>query len=160
MHQLFLAFQELVIHNAEGLDIVMPMYNLFEYNENYADTTGSSWNYCRDEPNIGVGGADNDINYSIKVSRCFDHETSITGKLEGNNAKKEDVKIVVSLKHLSNFWRTLERALINGEINLILTWSGNCMLTARAHKEKFVATGTDQILNLGKLIIQEKQQFK
>ena len=117
-------------------------------------------NYCRDEPNIGVGGADNDINYSIKDSRCFDHETSITGKLEGNNAKKEDVKIVVSLKHLSNFWRTLERALINGEINLILTWSGNCMLRARAYKEKFVATGTDQILNLRKLIIQEKQQFK
>ena len=112
MHQLFLAFQKLVIHNAEGLDIVMPMYNLFEYNKNYSDTTGSSLNYCRDEPNIGVGGADHDINYSIKDSRSFDHKISITGKLEDNNAKKEDFEIVVSLKHLSNFWRTLGRTLI------------------------------------------------
>ena len=57
---------------------------------------------------------------------------------------KEDVKIVVSLKHLSNFWRTLDRPLIQGDINLILTWSEKFVLSARAYKEKFVATGTDQ----------------
>ena len=82
----------------------MPMYNLFEYNKNYSNTTGRSWNYYRNEPNIGIGGADHDINYSIKDSRSFDHKISITGKLEDNNAKKEDFEIVVSLKHLSNFW--------------------------------------------------------
>ena len=88
MHQLFLAFQKSIIHNAEDLDIIMLLYNLFEYNKNYSDTTGSWWNYCRDERNIGVGGADDDINYSIKDSRFFDHETNITGKLEGNNGNK------------------------------------------------------------------------
>ena len=78
-----------------------------------------------------MGGANNNINYSIKESKSFDYETSITGKLEGNNVKKE-AEIVVALKHLSNFWRTLDMPLINCEINLILTWSENCVLTSKA----------------------------
>ena len=88
-------------------------------------------NYYRDEPNSGLGGADNNINYSIKDSKSFDYKTSITGKLEGNSTEKE-LEIVVSLKHLSNFWRTLYMSLINCEINLILTWSENCVITNRA----------------------------
>ena len=40
-----------LIGNAENLDIVMPMYNLLEYSKNYGKTTGSLWNYYRDEPN-------------------------------------------------------------------------------------------------------------
>ena len=38
------------IDNAEDLDVVMPMYNLLEYSKNYRKTTGSLWNYYRDEP--------------------------------------------------------------------------------------------------------------
>ena len=44
----------------------------------------------------------------------------------GNNGTK-NVKIMVPLKYLSNFWRTLEMLLINCEINLMLTWSANCV---------------------------------
>ena len=40
-----------LIENAEDLDIVMPMYNFIEYSKNYKKTTGSLWNYYRDEPN-------------------------------------------------------------------------------------------------------------
>ena len=40
-----------LIDNAEDLDIVMSMYNLLEYSKNYRKTTGSFWNYYRDEPN-------------------------------------------------------------------------------------------------------------
>ena len=96
-----------IIDNAEYLDIVMPMYNLLEYSKNYSKTTGSFWNYYRDEPNSGLGGNNNNVNYSIKDSKSFDYKTSITGKLEGNNTDKE-IEIVVPLKHLSNFWRTLD----------------------------------------------------
>ena len=38
-----------LIDNAEGLDIVMPIYNLLEYSQNYSMTSGNSWNYCRGE---------------------------------------------------------------------------------------------------------------
>ena len=76
----------------------------------------------------------NNINYSIKNSKSFDYKASITGKLEGNNTEKE-AEIVVSLKHLSNFWRTLDIPLINSEINLILTWSENCVLSSKATRD-------------------------
>ena len=105
---------------AEDLDIVMLMYNLIEYSKIYRKTTGSLWNYYRDEPNSGTEG---NINYSIKDSKSFNYKTSIAGKLEGNNVEKDDVKIVVSLKYLSNFWRTLYIPLINCEVSLSLTWS-------------------------------------
>ena len=44
-----------LMDNAEDLDIVIPMYNLLEYSKNYRKTTGSFWNYYRDEPNSGIG---------------------------------------------------------------------------------------------------------
>ena len=74
---------------------------MIEYSKNYLKTTGSLWNYCRDEPNSGVGGESNNINYSIKNSKSLDYEVKITGSLEVNNT--EEVKIVVPLKNLSNF---------------------------------------------------------
>ena len=113
----------------------MSMYNLIEYSKDYRKTTGSLSNYYIDEPNSGLGGDNNNINYSIKYSKSFDYKTSITGKLEGNNVEKDDVKIVVPLKYLSNFWRTLDMLLINCEASLILTWSKNCVLTSKATRD-------------------------
>ena len=110
---------------AKDLYVVMPMYNLIEYSKNYRKTTGSLWNYYRDEPNSGAEG---NINYSIKDSESFDYKTSITGKLEDGNAEKDDVKIVVPLKYLSNFWKALDMPLINCEVSLALTWSEKCVL--------------------------------
>ena len=57
-----------LIHNAEHLDVVMPLYNLLEYSKNYSKATGRFWNYYRDETNSGVGGENNNIKYSIKDS--------------------------------------------------------------------------------------------
>ena len=91
-----------LIDNAEGLHVVMPMYNLLEYSKNYSRTTGSLSIYYTDEPNRGAGGENSNINYSINSLKSFDYKTSITGKLEGINTSKE-VEIVVPLKHLSNF---------------------------------------------------------
>ena len=71
MHHLFLG-------NAVDLDNAMPTYNLTEYSKSYSETSGSLWNYYRDEPNSGAEG---NINYSIKHSKSFDHKTSITEKL-------------------------------------------------------------------------------
>ena len=88
-----------LIDNAEDLDIVMSMYNLIEYSKTYRKTTGSLWNYYRDEPNSGLGGDDDNINYSIKDSKSFDYKTSIKEKLGDNNRTKENVEIVVPLKY-------------------------------------------------------------
>ena len=83
------------------IDIVMPMYNLIEYSDNYAKTSGSLWQYYRDEP-------DNDL----ANSESFKSKIKITRRTPaGGNGK--DVEIMVPLKYLSNFWRTLEMPLIN-----------------------------------------------
>ena len=124
-----------LIDNAEDLDIVMPMCNLLEYIKNYSKTTGSLWNYYRDEPNSGLGGHNNNINYSIKDSKSFDYKTSITGKLE-NNGERKDAEIVVPLKYLSNFWRTLDIPLINCDVSLTLTWFKNCIITNKPYREE------------------------
>ena len=129
-----------LIDNAEDLDIAMPMYNLLEYSKNYRKTTRRLWNYYRNEPNSSVGSESNNVNYSIKDSKSFDYKTSITGKLEGINTSK-DVEIVVPLKNLSNFWRTLDIPLINCEINLILTWSEKCVITSKATRDAVPAQG-------------------
>ena len=55
-----------LIDNAEDLDIVMPMYNWLDYSKNYSKTIGSFWNNYRDEPNSGLRGDKNNVNYSIK----------------------------------------------------------------------------------------------
>ena len=124
-----------LIENAEDLDIVMPMYNLFEYSKNYRKTTGSLFNYYRDEPNSGtLGNDDNEINYSIKNSKSFEYKTKITGELEGNDVEK-NVEIAILLKYLSNFWRNLDMPLINCEISLTLSWYEKCVLTSKATRE-------------------------
>ena len=108
------------------------VYNLVEYSKNYRKTTGSLWNYYRDEPNSGAEG---NIDYSIKDSKPFDYKISITGKLENNDVEKENIKNVVPLKYLSNFFRSLNIPLINCEVSLNLTWSKNCVLTSKAKRE-------------------------
>ena len=90
---------------------------MLEYSENYRKTTGGLWNCYRDEPNSGAEG---NINYSLKDSKSFDYKTNFVKNVTAANLTKEDVEIVVPLKHLSNFWRTLNIPLINCEIELIL----------------------------------------
>ena len=105
----------------------MPMYYLIEYSDNYAKTTGKLWQYFKDIP------ARNNNNEIINFTEgnptdSFNFKVKITGRT-GNNGTK-DVEIMVPLKYLSNFWRTLERPLVNCEVNLILTWSSTCVLIA------------------------------
>ena len=87
----------------------MPIYNLTEYRGNYSKTSGSLQQQCKDDPND-----------DIIQSELFKSILKITGKTPAAGNKK-DVEIVVPLKYLSNFWRTLEIPLINCEVNLILT---------------------------------------
>ena len=105
-----------LIDNAEDLDIVMPIFNLIEYSKNYSKTSATLWNYYKD---ISI---DPITNYE-----SFKYKTSIIGRI-ANNGNTKEVVFSASLKHLSNFWRTLDMPLINYEVLLTLTWSQNCAL--------------------------------
>ena len=106
------------IDNAKDIDNVMPMYNLIEYSDNYAKTTESLWQYCKDIPALN---ANDEIIIFAKgnLTDSFNFKVKITGRT-GNGGTK-DIEIIVPLKYLSNFWRTLEMPLINCEVNFILT---------------------------------------
>ena len=111
------------VDNAENLDVVMPMYNLIEYSDNYSDTSGSLWQFKRDE--IPVNNAD----LSIDNSKSSKYNTALVGKTadadDNNNNINNSVKntkIIVSLKYLSNFWRSLEMPLINCKIHVESNW--------------------------------------
>ena len=72
---------------------------------------------------------DDNITHSILNSESFDYKASfMENGVTHDNLTKNDVKVVVPLKHLSNFWRSLNIPLINCEVELILTWSKNCVL--------------------------------
>ena len=118
------------IDNAQDIDILMPMYNLIEYSDNYSKTSGSLWQYFQDDPNN-----------NLENSKSFKYKVKITGNTpEDGNMK--DVEILVPLKYLSYFWRTLEMPIINCEVELILTWSKKCVITNSTGEGKFVITDT------------------
>ena len=112
----------------------MSMYNLLEYSKDYKKTTGSLWNYYRDKPSSAIG--DNNITHSILNSESFDYNANfMKNGVTHNNLNKNDVKVVVPLKYLSNFWRSLDIPLINCEVELILTWFKNCVLIPKSTSE-------------------------
>ena len=113
------------IDNAEYSDIVMPMYNLIEYSDNYSKKSGSLWQYCKEIPAINNDGNITDFN-GANATDSFNFKTKITGQTNNNGII--NVEIVVPLKYISIFWRTLEIRLINCEIEIILTWLRNCVI--------------------------------
>ena len=147
------------IDNAKDIDIVMPMYNLIEFSDNYAKTTGSLWQYCKDIParNVNNEIIVFDVN---SVTDSFNFKVKITGQT-GNDGTK-DVEIMVPLKYLSNFWRTLEMPLINCEVNLILTWSSTCVLVVTGNQNQnatFAITDTKLYVPVVTLSTQENTKF-
>ena len=122
---------ETFIDKAEYINIAMPMYNLIEYSDNYSDASGSLWQFKRDEIE---GNADLTVDAHIpNNSSSYKYKSNfITNK---NNAK-----IAVPLKYLSNFWRSFEIPLINCRTELSLTWNESCVLTSLAGIPAFTIT--------------------
>ena len=95
------------IDNAKDIDIVMPMYNLIEYSDNYAKTAGSLWQYCKDIP--ARNGNDEITVFDVNnVTDSFNFKVKFTGQT-GNNGTKDD-EIIVPLNYLSNFLENFRNA--------------------------------------------------
>ena len=109
------------VNNADNLDIVMPMYNLTEYSDNYLDASGSLWQFKSHGSPVNNDGAPVIVNTTNSSS--FKYKSSFFKPLTADdNGVFKDVKIAVPLKYLTNFWRSLEMLLINCKIHLELNW--------------------------------------
>ena len=97
-----------LIEDADDLDIVMPMYNLIEYSDNYQDSSATLYQYKRDEP-----PGDNAVpDLTVDNSSSLRYKISLLGnvtRVAGNAAgvRRLNVKIVVPLKYLINFFRSI-----------------------------------------------------
>ena len=102
------------------------MCNLIEYSDTYSKESGSSWQHYRDETALANNGNITDFPANNNNSASFKFKQQITGQ-RGNSGTK-DVKIMVPLKYLSNFWRTLEMPLIF--VKLVFSLNGLEILVA------------------------------
>ena len=117
----------------------MPMHNLLEYSYNYQDSSAILYQYKRDEPLE----ADAVAELAANNSDSFKYKISLLGDpvLDGAIAKR-NVKVVVPLKYLSNFFRSLEMSLINCKIKLNLTWKKEYVLSTDAGDAVFIINDT------------------
>ena len=96
----------------------MPMYNLIEHSDNYSKTSAILWQYCKDELALDANGNIDNFNAANATTNLLNLKEKMTGQADNNGTK--NVEILIPLRHLSNFWRTLEMPLINCKINLSL----------------------------------------
>ena len=144
------------IDTAENLDIVMPMYNLIEYSDNYQDSSATLYQYKRDEP--PEANAINDL--TVDNSNSFKYKFSLLGNpVVADNIAKRSVKVVIPLKYLSNFFRSLEMPLINCKINLNLTWKKECVLSTDAGNAVFIINDTKMYVPVVTLSKEDNKDF-
>ena len=144
------------IDTAENLDIVMPMYNLIEYSDNYQDSSATLYQYKRDEP--PEANAIDDL--TVDNSNSFKYKVSLLGNpVVARNIAKRSVKVVVPLKYLSNFFRSLEMPLINCKIKLNLTWKKECVLSTDAGNAVFIINDTKMYVPVVTLSKEDNKDF-
>ena len=114
---------ETFVDETDLINITMTIYNLIEYSDDYSDTSGSLWQFKRDEITNNADVA-NDNN-----APSFKYKASLIGNT-GDHGTKNGVKIAVPLKFLSNFYKSLEMPLVNCKVELSLKWYERCLLTA------------------------------
>ena len=144
------------VDTAENLDITMPMYNLIEYSDNYQDSSATLYQYKRDEPSEDDAVA----NLTADNSSSFKYKVSLLGNpvLDGN-ITKSSVKVVVPLKYLSNFFRSLEVPLINCKIKLNLTWKKECVLSTDDGNAVFIINDTKMYVPVVTLSKEDNKDF-
>ena len=117
----------------------MPIYNLIEYSDNYQDSSATLYQYKRDEPPEDDAVAD----LTADNSSSLKYKISLLGNpVVPNNIARINVKVVVPLKYLSNFFRSLEMPLINCKIKLNLIWKKECVLSTGDSETVFIINDT------------------
>ena len=90
----------------------MAMYNLLEYCKNYKKTTGSLWNYYRDEPRNPLSSNSESFKYKNNITGNIYNIDNGEENYDANNVSKNETEVFIPLKYLSNFWKSLNIPLI------------------------------------------------
>ena len=139
--------------NAKSLHILIPMYNLFEYSDNYSMTSGNLWSHYKDEVN-DAENENNNVNNRINsiktiTSKLFEYKTKIIQSTPNIN-NILDAEVVVPLKYLRNFWRSLDLSLINFEMELDLRCRKSWVMSEISQTFRVVVDSPEQKLETKK----------
>ena len=109
--------------------------------ENCSETSGRLWKFKRDE----VPDENAELTIVLDSSQLFKYKAALLGKpenaVDGTNSSVKEAKIVVPLKYLSNFWRSLEMPLINCKVYLeLINCIEDCILSSSGNSAKFEIT--------------------
>ena len=141
---------------AENLDIVMPLYNLIEYSDNYQDSSATLYQYKRDKPPEANTIAD----LTVNNSSSFKYKVNLLDNpVVSGNVARRNAKVVVPLKYLSNFFRSLEMPLINCKIKLNLTWKKECVLSTDDGNAVFIINDTKLYVPVVTLSKEDNKDF-
>ena len=108
---------------------------MIEYGDNYSDTPGSLWQFKRDTVSANNNYLNIDNSKSSRYKAALEGKT--TNAINNTNSFTKDAKIVVPLKYLSNFWRSLEMPLINCKVHLELNRVEGFILSSDGDSAKF-----------------------
>ena len=134
----------------------MHMYNLIEYSDNYQDSSATLYQYKRDEPPENHALAD----LTADNSSSSKYTISLLGNpIVVNNIARTNVKVIVPLKYLSNFFRSLEMPLINCKIKLNLTWKKECVLSTDNGNAIFIINDTKLYFPVATLSKEDNKDF-
>ena len=142
---------ETFVDDTQHINIAMPIYNLIEYSNNYSDTSGSLWQFQRDQIEGDLNLAVDDTHIPNNLS-SFKYKSSFITNRNG-------LKIAVPPKYFSHFRRSLEVPLINCKIDLLLKWYENCILSSVGTDAHFAITDTKFYVPVGTLKIEDNAKL-
>ena len=140
------------VENSNKLDVIMNMYNLIEYSDNYEDSTASLYQFKRQEPfansvNLTVDDSSS-LKYKLGVLETATNTTindagSRVLNANENNPVWKNAKIIVLLKYISSFFRSLELPLTNAKLFIKLNYTKNSVKSDNAGESTFKITKTE-----------------
>ena len=141
------------VESAENLDLIMNMYNLIEYSDNYSDSIASLYQFKRQEP------LPNNANLTVDDSSSFKYKPGLLGyssntTINDNNVRDspagenpiwKNAKIIVPLKYVSSFFKSLEMPLINTKLYIKLNYIEKSLISTldAANSTTFKITKTE-----------------
>ena len=144
---------DIFIDETNHIYVPTPLYYFTEHSDDYSDTSGSLWQFKRDEsqadnPDLSV------VNNSLN-SKSFKYKAALARKTKyvanDRNSSVKNTKIVPPLKYPRNFWISLEMLLISCKVHLKLNWIEVCILSSIGDSAKFNMTDAKLHVPMGTL---------
>ena len=119
------------VETSDNLDLIMNMYNLIEYSDNYSDSTASLYHFKRQEQNYDPAHEADIVDLTVAGSSSFKYKSDLLGNAteENGNTVWKNAQIIVPLKYISSFFRSLELPLINTKLYIPLNYTKNSVIS-------------------------------